>query len=735
LARACLGELCYQKRESGAANRAPGLAGSIPEGGNLAEGKEAHALLTRSARRKAGKQVLRYAAAAFLVLSISMAGLLGFAYWHFQGNENSAFLRDRVLSAIGSAAGPGATIALDKAALGFEGREPVFSLSGLSVQEQGAGVSVEIGRLELGLTPGSFVRLAPDPTRLTLRSLQIVLPAEQEKRDAVMLIQNALGSIAGMTEMIANVPNLASVDVPEFAISRRKPDGSQSQIGDVMALRIHRERETIRMELDRAQPAGAGQRDPSRASPLGLNLTLTPVAGDKKALSIRSEGNAVAALLAMIGYPLRVIDPNFRLDAELDAGIRGGQKSGPVMARITMGGGVLDLTPYDVPALAIDEVSLTLSGEPGSRTIDIPRLVFRSLETHVEASGSLNIEGEFKRLQLRSKNAIAKPLKPGSAPIPFEDIALEASIARDFSSLVVERLHVKDGAGEVQASARFSRDEGGLIETAVSARDLDLNKALRLWPVFTSPEVRNWVVERARSGRVLSVDVRTRLAGQALRDAWAEKPIPQESLSAEYRLDDVALAPINDAPEVRNARLVGQANGKQTSLRLEAGTMQILDGKPVSLAGAVFSVADTHRRPSTLDMRIPVSGRLDALIAVLSQPGFKLGMNIPAEIARGEGQVEGEILANLRLVRNPGPGDLKVEAKGDIRSVTIPAIVPNERLEGGQFQLNYRANAFQLKGEARLNGLPSQIEWRADGDKPSVATIRASLDEAQRPAR
>ncbi|MGL5446548.1 MAG: AsmA-like C-terminal region-containing protein, partial [Rhabdaerophilum sp.] len=352
-----------------------------------------------------------------------------------------------------------------------------------------------------------------------------------------------------------------------------------------------------------------------------------------------------------------------------------------------------------------------------------------------EASGSLNIEGEFKRLQLRSQNAIAKPLKPGSAPISFEDVALEASIARDFSSLVIERVHVRDQGGEAQASVRFSRLNDGLLETAVSGRDLDLLKAVRLWPVFVNPPLRDWVVERAKTGRVLAIDVRTSLAGQVLRDAWAEKPVPAESIAASYRFEGVTLAAIDNAPEIRDARLTGQSTGKQTTMRLEAGVMQALDGKPVSLAGASFSVADTHRRPSTLDMRIPVSGRLDAVLAVLSQPGFKLAMGIPPEIARGEGQVEGEILANLRLVLVPGPSDLKVEAKADIRNVVIPAIVPNERLEAGQFQLNFRANALQLKGDARLNGLPAQIEWRSDGDKPSVATIRATLDEAQRQRR
>lgn len=701
----------------------------------MTEGKEAHALLTRSARRNTGRRVLRFCIAAFLVLSVGMAGLLGAAYWHFQGNDNSAFLRDRVLAAIGEAAGPGASIALDKAALGFEGSEPVFSLSGLSVQEAGAGLSVEIGRIELGMTAGSFIRLTPDPTRLTLKSLQIVLPADQEKRDAVMLIQNALGSIAGMTQMIANVPNLVSIEAPEIAIARRNADGSQRQVGDVMSLHIRREGEKIRIELDRSVPGQAGQSRAGRASPLGLNLTLTPAGEGKKAIAIRSEGNAVAALLAMFGYPLKVIDPNLRLDAELDAGVRNGQKSGPVTARITMGGGILDLTHFDVPALTLDEISIALSGEPGSTNIAIPRFVFRSLETDIVATGSLNIEGEIKRLQLRSEKAVGKPLKPGDAPITFEDIALEASIARDFSTLVIDRLQVRDRGGEAQASLRFSRLDDGILETAVSGRDLDLLKAVRLWPVFVSPELRQWVVERAKAGRMLSVDVRTRLAGQVLRDAWAERPIPQEAIAAEYRLEGVTLAAINNAPEIREARIVGQADGKQTTVKLEAGVIQALDGKPVSLAGATFWVADMHRRPATLDMRVPVSGRLDAVIAVLSQPGFKLGTNIPSEIARGEGQVEGEILASLRLARTPSPGDLKVEAKGDIRNVTIAAIVPNERLEGGQFQLNYRANALQLRGEARLNGLPSQLEWRSDGDKPAIATVRATLDEAQRQRR
>lgn len=698
----------------------------------MAEGKEALAVLARPGRRKAGRRVLRFFVATFLLLSLGMAGLLGFAYWHFQGNENSAFLRDRVLAAIGEAAGPTATIALDRAQLGFDGSEPVFSLSGLAVRDPGAGLSVEIGHLDLGLTPGSFVRLTPDPTRLTLKNLQIVLPVHQEGRDAVILIQQALGSIAGLTRMIANVPNLISVEAPDIAITRRNPDGSQSQVGEVLALQIRREGEHIRLELDRSRPTDARA---GRASPLGLNLVLIPDETGRKALAIRSEGNAVAALLALVGYPLAVIDPNLKFDAELDAGISEGQKAGPVMARISLGGGVLDLTPYGIPPLVLDEVSLSLSGEAGSTEIGIPRFVFRSLETQVVANGMLHIEGQIKRLQLRAQNVIAKPLKPGGAPISFEDVRLEASLARDFSALTIDRLVVRDGGGEAQAMARFSRQDGGVVETHVSGRDMDLMKAIRLWPVFVSPNLRTWLVERAKTGRVVSVDVRTRLAGQALRDAWDEKPVPQESVAAEYQLDGVTLAALNDAPDIRGARLSGQSTGKQTNLRIEAGTIEAPGGKPVSLAGAQFSVADLHRRPLSLDMRIPISGRLDAVAAVLSQPGFRLGTRIPPEIARGEGQVEGEILAQLRLVRNPAPSDLKIEAKGDIRSVVIPAIVPNERLEAGQFQLLYRANAFQLKGEARLNGLAAQIEWRSDGDKPSIATIRATLDDAQRQKR
>lgn len=693
---------------------------------------EAIQVLARPGRRQRGRRVLRLCFGAFAVASLVMIGLLGGAYLHFSNGQNSDFLRQRVLSAVAEIAGPNAVIALDHAGLSFESAEPLFSVANLDIRDPVSGLGVKVGQIDLAMTPGSLLRLAPDPTRLAISALDIELPASDQSKDAVQLIQSALGGIAGLARMIASVPHLQSVDIAGFSLARLTVNGGREAIGETIAMAARREEDQIRVELRRAQPAGEPA---SAARPLALTVSVKRDNQGDKAFSLRSDVGALGGLADLLGYPLSVIDPALRLEADLDAGVSAAGKQGPVTAEFRLGGGKLDFTPYGVPALVLDEFVLALSGEAGSTRILLPRLYIRSQQSALEASGSLDIEGVFKQLRLESRNPVIKPLQEGEAPISFDQVTLDARIARDFSAFIVERLVVTDGAGQAQASGLFSRLDGGAIESQVQARDLDIRKALRLWPVFTAPELRMWVIARMHSGRLAHLDLRTALAGQALKDAWAQKPIPDEAVDARYRLENVEMTPVANAPAIRAATIIGKGTGRTSSLLLERGEIEGMPGKPVSLAGASFAVADVSQRPPLLEMKIPLAGQLDAVAAVLSSPGLRGATRIPPEIARGSGQVEGQVSASLRLVRQPTEADLKIDARGDLRGVAISAIAPGENLENGQFKLVASGGAVSIRGEARLNGLPAQIEFRSEGQNAPVATIKAVLDEAQRQRR
>jgi hypothetical protein len=690
----------------------------------------------KAGRRGPVRRVLRFCGLGFAILSVLMLSFLGFAYWHFQSSENSDFLRERTLSAILEIAGPKAEISLDRAALNFEGTRSTFSLRQLAVREPQAGLSVSVGKVDVGMNSGSLLRMAPDPTSLAISDIDLVFPALEQKPDSIGLAQAVLGSLAGIAKTIAGVPNLGSVDAERVSLSRRDERGEVIRIGEPFTMRARRDGSDIRVEIARLQPKTASAAPaPELQRPLVLTVSVKRDGQGDKALQLRSEVGALGALAALFGLPLSVVDPKIRLEAELDAGIDAEGRQGPVSIRLSVGGGLIDFEPYGVPALVVDEFSFELQGEPGSSTVRIPQFVFRSLETQIRAAGTLDIDGDHKRLRLEAKDPVIKPLSSSEKPVSFQTVALEARILRDLSTVIIDRVVARDEVGEAQAAARLSRLDGGLIETEVSARDLDLRKGLRLWPVFVSPELRQWTIERAHRGIIRQLQLKSRLAGSDLHDAWAQKPIPDQSIAAEYRLEQVEMAPVDGAPPVKDAMVNARGTGRTAFIQLDRGAIEALPGKAVSIAGAEFRVADVFRRPPVLEMRIPISGPLDGVAAALSSPGFRNAAPIPKEVAAGTGQVEGQIRAQLRLAEKPQPGDLQVEARADLKNVVIPVVAPGERLEGGQFQLQAKDGELLVKGEGRLNGLPAQIEVTSEDKGPTVATIRANLDETQRQRR
>ncbi|MCA3630180.1 MAG: hypothetical protein IOC35_07660, partial [Methylobacterium sp.] len=419
------------------------------------------------------------------------------------------------------------------------------------------------------LSTSSMFRLAMDPKRLSGSQVDLVLPPAGGGQDVVERLATGLESIASLAGLMAGVPNLESVDVPRFSIARRTEAGTPLPFGVPFSMEIRRQGDEIRLQIARARPVGAAG-VAARPAPKALVLSLVkePERDGHRRLKLRSEVGALGALADLLDWPLGFVDPALRLEAELDAGVGGGQTRGTVRARFAMGGGTLDFTPYGVPALRLDEFSIEFVGETGSPRMKIPALHFRSRETDIKAAGTLDIEGEFKRLRLAAQGAVVKPNKAGGKPITFEEVGLEARIPRDLSGVLIDRLLVRDSGGEASASAEFSLSDGGLIATRIAVRGFPAEKGLRLWPVFVSMEIREWLVDRLDAGLLASLDMRSRLAGKVLEDAWRQRPLPDESISAEWRLEGLTLRPVSDAPPVREAVVTGRSSSRKAQLRV-----------------------------------------------------------------------------------------------------------------------------------------------------------------------
>jgi hypothetical protein len=101
----------------------------------------------------------------------------------------------------------------------------------------------------------------------------------------------------------------------------------------------------------------------------------------------------------------------------------------------------------------------------------------------------------------------------------------------------------------------------------------------------------------------------------------------------------------------------------------------------------------------------------------------------PAQI---RGQADLSVSLVLPISNVPPLADLPVTVSGTVTGVGIDRAFGKERLENGQFSVNYTGGGLVIRGEGRVGGTPSIIDIRQPRNLPGEATVSFSLDEATR---
>ena len=674
-----------------------------------------------------------------MLILVAMASISAAIFvWVIQREDNSTFLREQLISSLKSGLGPGHELVVNQAALQLDGVHPVFSLSGLSVSHAETGASATLASAGLTLQTSSLWRLSPEATGITFDGLAIVLPVQPHVAANAGMVPVALHPISHMLNTALGAQSgpmvrLKRIDGRGISVMRRMPDGSTTLLRDDLTLTARRVEGGMSMTLSR--PVLQGGQTGLQA---GLEVVGTRIsdADGRTNVRIENSGVSVGTLEALFGVSVAGLDPKLDISARLQGVFDANGKPGASTLSFGMRNGIITFPDPDVPPIPLDQFSLDLSAHPDQPGVDVSRIVLAFGEARIEAKGSLTSDTEGAvRLRLVADRAVLDRLSPQDDLVALDRLAVEGVIASDAQSFVLDRLDIADGAGRAQISGRFSLANGGLIETNIIAENLDLRRVLRIWPVSVAPEVRRWTIAHAEAGLVKQIDIKSSLAGQALADSFAKRPIPDDAMRASFRVERAKVRPLGDAAPIEQGVLSALITGRRAAITLESGQILLQPAKTLHLKGAEFIIANTAQKPAVLDMKIPFSGGIDAMLAFLSAPSLKSFVSLPSDIAITEGQVDAVAQVVMRMVAKPGPSDVQLDLRGDLRNVTVENIIKGEKLEGGQFQLLGRAGTTTLKGEARIGANPAQIELRAEPGKPVLVTLKTVLDDAARAKR
>ena len=674
---------------------------------------------------------LRRCGIALFGLVVLAIAALATLFWYVSREQNSAFLREHLIKQLAAGLGPANRLALDEARIRFSGTEPTFSIGGLSIRNPDSGAEATLDRAEFALSPFSLWSFAPEARAIRFDGLRLVLPnaaAAESPLEAQEMLTLLRATLAGVNFVVAGddpaFRDLVRIEGRSISIVRKKPDGTPALLHEGLTTDVRRDGEKAIIAQIRKGGAAQG---------ITISARKQETSDGGSAVTAGTGDLTAGELMRLSGSSFSGIDPNMQVMVTFTSRLSSkGTLLETGVSVAARNGHVVPPDP-DMPSFDLDEAALDLRMRPDAPDVLIDRLQVRFAETNFLLNGTLSpipgANGDV-RLKLKADRADLDRLSASESPVALDFAEAEGVISANLRSLTLEQLRIREDAGELAVAGRYSLDGGGLMATNLEGRNFDLRKALRVWPVWVAPNVRRWIVEHAESGMLSTISLQSELAGEVLKDAFSHRPIPDGALNVTYQLDDVKLRPVLDAAPVSGMSATGLSTGRRAEVDITKAYVEPKPGQRFDISGAKIRVANTSIRPALLELSIPAQGRLDGLITFLSAPSLRQIAGLPEDAAVSDGAFQGQATLALPLSTKASPKETRVEIRAETRNVVIDNVVKGEKLEAGAFTFISKGGQISGKGEARVLGVVSQIEFRSDNAKGPVAQLKANFDEA-----
>ena len=718
--------------------------------------------VSRALYSRAGYRI-RLVLSLLLGLCSAMAAAVSILLF-FNIEENpvvGGFVRDRLVAALQERIDPALKLSIDKVDLRRENRETIVQVSGFRIMDAAGKplVSAPSGRINLKSTPLMLMRLVPNAVNLA--GLRIALELS-EKGDVIVdpvgedrtpgdppvatgsadqpalerlqdLIGGAFASLSAARDSVGGrLPAIGIDDAAVTVVDRRT--GRRHDISGIVGRMTTNEdgRTTAQAEIKTA------------SGPFALTLELAPRSGDRQVFTARTDKLELHDVAALAGVKMEGVDLKTPLSVAVSAEVdksagKGEMKAVAATADIRLGHIRHALDKHAEP-IALDDTHMALRWAKGDDRISITNLSANSGKTRVQLAGAIappRDGGEAWKLSLSGAGLPIEPLASTDKAFALDRVAIEVSALPGSRALTIDDMSVASGDARLHLTGKayLDADNRPGLELGLEVDQADARAALRLWPNFSAPLVRKWLVDHVRGGRLESMILALNFPPDVFEAAISDRALPADSLMVNWRVSDVVVVPVPGMPPVRGVVSRGDASGSAVQLGLSGGVIETSPNRRLTISDGHFSVPDFARKPAEARLRLRFAGGADALAEFIRNPAVQPFAPKGIDPALVSGTVDGETTIVFKLVPQFSQSDPKISLNAALRNFALDKAFGKERLDNGALQLMIDRDALQVKGDARLFGQPVGIEVKGAGKAPAVATLSMTLDDAARARR
>ncbi|MBS0535258.1 MAG: hypothetical protein JSR72_14465 [Proteobacteria bacterium] len=269
------------------------------------------------------------------------------------------------------------------------------------------------------------------------------------------------------------------------------------------------------------------------------------------------------------------------------------------------------------------------------------------------------------------------------------------------------------------------------IAFGVAGTRMPMATLKKFWPVFAATGVRNWVEDHISDGIV----ERAVVAGNAPLINFKDggPPTPEDGLSVDIETSGTTIKPVDHLPAIRDADLNVHITGGTATVNLGRGTVEAAGGRKLNIAGGVFSIPDTHRKPAASVTTFRIDGTVPAAAALLASDGLRDKMGLTIDPASSRGTIAAQVTVQQLLGKDVPADATRYSIDADLTGFAADKLLLGQKIEAQTLRVAATNNGYQIKGDVKINGTAAKIDLRRGKDDDAAQlTMTATIDEAAR---
>jgi len=443
-------------------------------------------------------------------------------------------------------------------------------------------------------------------------------------------------------------------------------------------------------------------------------------------------------LLKDLLLAMRVDGGQIETDSPISAMLRGefAQDGTPqfVSGRILVGpGSFIDVGDPEA-MIAIDRAEMQLDWNAARQVLAMPFQIVSGatrITLVAQAEAPRDPNGNWG-LNLSGGSIVLAPTSPSEEPLVLNRILVRSRIDPVAQRLNLDQVEVAGKGISVAMSGNLDYSSPDpRLKLGMAARKLPLAAFKQMWPPLVTPAVRTWVIERVSGGLIEQGEIATNAPISTLRSGGP--PVPDDGLSIQIHTSGATVRPFDNLPDIRDADLVTRVKGRNATVTLGHGVVEMPAGRKLTVANGVFEVPDTSIKNPPAKVRTRVEGPVAAAAELLRMDRLKDAAGVPIDPATSRGNVLATVNLALPLNTEVKSSTLTYSIAADIVNFSVDRFLMSQKVEAQTLRASANNQGYQIKGDMRIGGAPASVELRrGTGEPDAEVRMTGTLDDAAR---